>query len=253
MQQQETWQQWLMKCRVASTRHSRRIGVKQLVDMNRQPIAWYSDLRTGDLVNAEGAFMDCTAMEYYTHEDAPMPTHATPIFGYEKQEAGFVFLFVDPSLTYAIVQAKFGGGNPGAQLTDTARETKKGILVAPTFEASASNLFHSGGAISYNSIVRYALHQGRIKGPEVIQDEGRFDRKRNVVGVLVLTEAEWGTLCTHLNSSQRIVSYEELSEILYDGDGSGVGYEYRMRSEGNEHLLQVFGILTISRIRMCGG
>ena len=185
-----TWRAWLARARLVSRWWAKRISTNALIDMVGQKTPWRLDPETGDLVNPRREFMDGAALAYYVDEYAQGPLYATPIFGCEQQEPGIVVLFADSTMDHVIVQAKFGGGNPGADLNDPQRAAKKGVLVAPTFQASMSNLKVGVGAVGRAGFVQQALLENRVSAVQVSQDENRFLGKSNKICVIALSPAE---------------------------------------------------------------
>lgn len=235
----DTWREWLARCRAASNASSRPGTMAELFQFTQQTM-WLA-LADGNIINAARAFMSLTAIFFCNARGNTVFGH--PILDYREQEPGNVILFVDPTRRYVIVQAKFGLGSPGAMLDDPERATKKGVLVAPSFEASDSNIKSGTTSVLFCDLVRSAKETGRVEGPLVIQDENRFINKRNIEGVIVLTMQEWVHVINQLPPNHCIVTIQELMEII---EGEPVQGSERKRSEGNEHLLQVAGVLLMT-------
>ncbi len=243
-----TWRDRLAQRRAACEDSAEVEDVDTLVQNSEQRTLWYKEIGTGNIVNSGEVFFGVRAYHFRIWVGGTWVEYLHPMLDYRKQDPGYIVLFTDSRMERVIVQAKFGGGNPGASLLDPLRESKKGMLVAPTFEASASNLKAGVTAVGNAAIVHEAIARGELMGPEIIQDENRFCLKRNGEQVLVLNDERWEKAVQSLAPREFVVTLEELIEIVFDGD-SGAGHGGRARSEANEHLAQVFGIFMAIRHR----
>lgn len=245
----ESWRSRLARCRAECVDSAEVIAINELFEHRSQRTVWYQD-DAGNIVNKGEAFFANRALLFRVWNEGTKTwiTFSHPVLDYRAQDPGYIVLFTDQRMEHIVVQAKFGGGNPGASLTDPVREIKKGMLMAPSFEASASNLKAGVQTVRNGDLVRGAIEAGLLEGPEIIQDENRFCFKRNGEQVLVLDDDTWAKLVANLGPREFVVTYHELMEIIVDGD-PGVGHGGRARSEANEHLTQVFAVLSVLRQR----
>lgn len=245
----ESWRSKLARCRAECQDSAEVTDIGPLVGGMNQQTRWYQD-GAGNIVNEREAFFSVRAFLFrvWVASTKTWVTYCHPMLDYRAQDPGYIVLFTDQRMEHIVVQAKFGGGNPGASLTDPVREIKKGMLMAPSFEASASNLKAGVQTVRNGDLVRGAIEAGLLEGPEIIQDENRFCFKRNGEQVLVLDDDTWAKLVANLGPREFVVTYHELTEIIVDGD-QGAGHGGRARSEANEHLTQVFAVLSVLRQR----